>query len=326
MHGDKYSETERLTQNRQQQCAPMHAPVAQAKKQKQVAHADEFTAPFNQQCHQTGSAKLRFMLPFDPAAVVEIVQAAGVRALELHSEIKVETKSDQTLVTDADRTIESMLRSSLQEVAPGFSFLGEEMGLRGDADAPAWVIDPIDGTTNYVRGIPLWTISVGLVHRHQPIFGLIAVPPQGEIYMGSRGNGAWLLRAEEKVPIHCRDAAPLMQEDLLALNTTVDEVVDFSEVPCRQRNLGSLAYHLAALARGAFAASLSRHHKLYDIAAGISICKEAGCTVRYTDGSNWRAELRAPREQLPLLVAPPRTMDWLLERLKTRELATHAQD
>jgi fructose-1,6-bisphosphatase/inositol monophosphatase family enzyme len=259
-------------------------------------------------------------LPFDNSQAIEIIREAAALSLTLRGQSVPVVKPDQTLVTEADQRLEAFLRERLGALAPGFSFLGEEGGLTGDPSAPCWIIDPIDGTTNFVRGIPLWCISVGVVHQGRAVWGCIAVPPQDEILWGSPGAGAWLgsLSSTDDAPqrLQAFDSDTLMQEDLIACNTMAEAAVDFKRVPCRLRNLGSLTYHLVALSRGALCCSLSRQHKLYDIAAGIAICHEAGCVSRYLNGEEWFAEVVAPREPMPLLVAPPQIMDILLQRLR----------
>ena len=131
------------------------------------------------------------MLPFEITAALGIAREAARLALELHGRAAVEVKADNTLVTEADRALEAMLHERLGELAPDWSFLGEETGLTGDKNAPCWVIDPIDGTTNFVRGLPLWCVSIGAVQNGKAIFGAIAVPPQGELYWAAQGQGAW---------------------------------------------------------------------------------------------------------------------------------------
>lgn len=256
------------------------------------------------------------MLPFDPAEAREIVRDAARLALELHGHMTAELKPDNTLVTEADRRLEAFLHERLVQLAPGFSFLGEETGLTGDPDAPCWVIDPIDGTTNFVRGIPLWCVSVGLVHHGRSILGVVAVPPQDEVYWATDGQGAWCDRGDDVVRLQVPDRAELMQEDLIACNTTVERVADFRRVPCRLRNFGSLAYHMVAMARGSLAASMAHFHKLYDIAGGMCLCHEAGCTSRYLNGSEWTADVEAARETVPLVVAPPGTVRYLMDNLE----------
>lgn len=246
------------------------------------------------------------------------MREAGQLARELRGVARVELKSDNTLVTEADRAVEMLLRERLGALAPDYAFLGEETGLTGSPDAPCWVIDPIDGTTNFVRDIPLWCISVGLVYGGRAIFGTIDVAPLHQTFWAASGAGAFKQTGEQTLPLKVPDSDSLMQEDLLVCNTTVEHVVDFSGVPCRQRNFGSLAYHLAVAAQGSVAASISHWHQLYDIAAGVCICEEAGCRISYVDGGEWTANALAPRETRPLMAAPPRRMAYLLDRLTLR--------
>ena len=266
---------------------------------------------------------MSFSLPFETADAVKIVRDAGRLALSLRGQFKPDIKADQTLVTEADRRVEEMLRENLSRIAPDFAFLGEEGGLTGDPDAPCWVIDPIDGTTNFVRGIPLWCVSVGAVYQGKSIFGCIAVAPHNEIMWATVGQGAWLSSMSNEefhsdqnaIRMRAFDSTELMQEDLIACNTTAESACDFTNVTCRLRNMGSLAYHLTLMARGALVCSLSRQHKLYDIAAGICLCEEAGCIARYLGGEVWTAQVVAPSEPMPLLVAPPQIMNLLLQKL-----------
>jgi fructose-1,6-bisphosphatase/inositol monophosphatase family enzyme len=256
-----------------------------------------------------------FSLPFEASTALAILETASQIALEMHGKTSVETKKDQTIVTEADRAVETFLREKLAEIAPGWSFLGEEEGMSGDPNAPCWVIDPIDGTTNFAKDIPLWCISVGAVANNQLVFGMIAVPEIGEVMWAAPGQGAWRILRGETRQLLLADRLPLQQEDLIGSNTTVERVIDFSSVPCRLRNFGALAYHLTALARGSLTATIAHYHKLYDVAAGICICIEAGAVVRYLDGGEWRAEVKNEAETRPLLCAPPQTAQHLIEVL-----------
>jgi myo-inositol-1(or 4)-monophosphatase len=280
---------------------------------------------------------------FDHVAALAVVREASTISLSLRGKFEPDLKADDTLVTEADRQIEEFLQEKLAPLAPQFSFLGEEGGLTGEADAPCWVIDPIDGTTNFVRGIPLWCISVGLVYRGRAIFGAIAVPPQNELYWAKSGDGAWLEVLDESqktrastpeaavaegqagvqsapvssgTRLQVFDSNALQQEDLIVCNTTAERAVNWDKVPCRLRNLGTLAYHLASVARGSMVGALSHYYGIYDIAAGICICEEAGCVARYLDGSPWIAQVEKSRGPRPLLVAPPVIAETLLDNLE----------
>ena len=255
-------------------------------------------------------------LPFQVSEALAILDEATALALEMHGNVRAVLKADQTLVTEADQRVEQFLRDRLGALAPTFCYLGEEGGLTGDLTAPCWVIDPIDGTTNFANDIPVWCISVGLCHEGRAIFGMIAVPQFGEVFWAAEGAGAWRLYRGSTRRLHIADRLPLMQEDLLATNTTMERVLDFSEVPCRLRNFGSLTYHLAALAKGSLVGALAHYHKLYDVAAGMCICHEAGCVSAYLDGTPWTAEVTAATEKRPLLVAGPETLRDLEAKLR----------
>ncbi len=258
-------------------------------------------------------------LPFEVSAVVALAERASRLALEWQGRCHTQVKADNTLVTEADRAVEAFLREELSLLAPGYSFLGEEGGLSGDAQAPCWVIDPIDGTTNFVRGVPLWCVSIGLVHESRPILGVVAVPPQNEILFGAQGQGAFIRLGDgTQHKLQARDPEVLIQEDLIACNTSVEEAVDFSGVPCRLRNFGSLAYHLTLLARGVVCANLAHWHNLYDIAGGMCLCIEAGCEASYLDGSAWDAQIIRGKMRAPLLVGAPRCRQVLEQHLSLR--------
>ncbi len=261
---------------------------------------------------------MSFVLPFSVEPALDALREATALAMARHGRADIEVKADDTLVTDADRNVEKLLRNRLSVLAPDWSFLGEEGGLIGDADAPCWVIDPIDGTTNYARDIPLWCISVGAVKDNRPVFGMIAVPELGEILWAVEGQGAFHIKHGQTKRLRVHDHLPLQQEDLLVSNTTVERVLDFSLVPCRLRNFGALAYHLTVLARGSVIGMIAHYHKIYDVAAGLCICFEAGCEARYLDGTPWKAIVSSDSETHPLFCAAPQTLQELLGRLKPK--------
>ena len=262
------------------------------------------------------------MLSFEMDSVLAAVREASELGRKLQGNCRAELKPDNTFVTEADRAIETMLRESLGALTPDWSFLGEEHGLTGDPDAPAWVIDPIDGTNNFVRDLPIWTISVGAVFDGKAICGVVAAPVLNEVSWASTGQGAWREYKGEVSRIYAQNRNSLTHEDILAYNTEVESAIDFSRVPGCMRNFGSVAYHLTLQARGALCASLARRHRLYDVAGGMAICQEAGCDAQYLDGRPWIADLTAPKEAVPLLVATPQTIKMLDGILTLRQSAT----
>lgn len=258
-------------------------------------------------------------LPFSLESALDVLDRARTLALTLHGTVSTEVKPDQTLVTEADKGLESFLRHELAQIAPDWAFFGEEGGITGDPNAPCWVIDPIDGTTNFVRDIPLWVISVGAVYQGEAIFGMLCMPQLDETLWAARGRGAWRRWGGAVTQLKVQDRLPLMQEDPIAANTTVERILDFTLLSNRLRNFGALAYHLCLTARGAVVANIAHHHKLYDVAAGICVCREAGCEVRYLDGANWTAQVKTASETVPLLTAAPETLQFLIDNIRFKE-------
>ncbi len=103
--------------------------------------------------------------------------------------VAVEKKGDGTPVTEADFAAERVIRKQLQEGFPEFSILGEEYGAEGRSDGPEWIVDPIDGTLGFSRGIPLFSTLIALAVDGEPVMGLIDLPALGERYVGWKGGG-----------------------------------------------------------------------------------------------------------------------------------------
>ncbi len=124
-------------------------------------------------------------------AAESAADAARREVLPRFRSVAVETKADGSPVTEADKAAERVIRACLREALPGFAIHGEEYGVEGPGGAPVWLVDPIDGTIGYSRGIPLFSTLIALVDEGEPVFGLIDLPGVGERYVGWRGGGAW---------------------------------------------------------------------------------------------------------------------------------------
>lgn len=127
-------------------------------------------------------------------ALVNEVIAAGEEALRLQRAgvgAEYEVKPDLSPVTEADQAVESRLRTFAKSRFPTFAFLGEEEGESGGEDADTrFVVDPIDGTRAFIRGLPTWSILVGLEDAHGPAVGVAFLPAAGDLFVGVRGDGA----------------------------------------------------------------------------------------------------------------------------------------
>jgi len=130
-------------------------------------------------------------IDFEKVAAVAQAAADLARAetLPRFRSVAVETKDDGTPVTEADRAAERVIRKRLLESFPEYSILGEEYGSEGRSDGPQWIIDPIDGTIGFSRGIPLFSTLIALAVDGEPVVGLIDLPALDERYVGWKGGG-----------------------------------------------------------------------------------------------------------------------------------------
>ncbi len=135
------------------------------------------------------------MATLDLEAIARAAAAADLARPEIVSRfraVEVETKGDGSPVTEADRAAERAIRASLSAAYPDFSILGEEYGAEGGTERPRWVIDPIDGTIGFSRGIALFTTLIALLDEGgEPLIGLIDCPGLDERYIGWKGGGCW---------------------------------------------------------------------------------------------------------------------------------------
>lgn len=249
--------------------------------------------------------------------VKDLVVEAGKRALAQCGTVEREWKADLSLVTAVDRETEQFLRAELSRAYPGFAFVGEEFGWHGPKDAPLWACDPIDGTTNYVFGLPHWGVSVGLVQEGLPLLGALYLPRLDELFWAVRGQGAFC----NGVRLHAEDRDALHVEDTLCMTSNSLKTLNTEAVPGRLRCMGSIAAELAYTARGHLCGTVGLYEGIVDIAAALCFCFEAGCEARYLSGPplDIAALVEAGRTTEHFLVAPPRLISHLQSILHPRE-------
>jgi histidinol-phosphatase len=217
------------------------------------------------------------------AAAVEAARAAGEIALGYYrTGFDVTLKADATPVTQADRGAEQAIREVLGRAFPDCGFLGEELGAVGD-QRRRWIIDPIDGTRNFIRRVPVWATLIGLEEDGEVTVGVIHNPVTGELLAARRGGGAW--RDGERVRVSSVDdlaEATLLHAGLRLLREAGcwEGFVRLVDATDRQRGFGDyLGY--ALVAEGKAEIYLETDLKAWDLAACQVIVEEAG--GRFTD-------------------------------------------
>ena len=211
-----------------------------------------------------------------------IVREAGQQAaaqFRRREELAIERKGTQDLVSEADRACEDAIVGALSACFPEDSFLGEERGLQNEGGRAVWVIDPIDGTANFLSGIPVWCVSLGLMIDARPAAGVIYNPVTEELYSAQAGGGAFL----NGRPIRVSNTARLDQARICVgfsyrrpVDPHIAGIKACLEAHCEYSRLGSGALGLALTADGRFDGYWEQHINMWDVAAGIVIVAEAG--------------------------------------------------
>ncbi|WP_373514127.1 inositol monophosphatase family protein [Persicitalea sp.] len=230
--------------------------------------------------------------------VVEVVKQASSfiqqEAASFRQE-KVEYKDVNNLVSYVDKEAEKLLVDGLRAILPEASFITEEgtTGLAPDLDALNWIIDPLDGTANFVHGLPVYCVSVGLARGKEPLVGVIHEPNRDELFYGWQGGGAWC--NGEKMQV---SPASQLGESLLATGFPYyifdkhDRYMKILETLMRQthglRRLGAAAVDLAYVAAGRFEGFYEYNLQSWDMAAGVLLVQEAGGLVTdFSGGDNY---------------------------------------
>ncbi|NJL84644.1 MAG: inositol monophosphatase [Chloroflexaceae bacterium] len=215
-------------------------------------------------------------------AVLDVAEqtaiALGKQLLSDFSQLQITQKPDGSLVTQADKWADSRLREAIASRFPSHGILTEEDEKILPPTDWCWAIDPIDGTTNFTRGLPLWAISLGLLYKGTPIFGLIHLPSLNHTFhgfwYGDSGiigpTGAYLNRQ----PIHTAPDAPSHNHlfNLCARSTAILQ----RPFPCKVRMVGVASYNILLVAAGAAIGGVEASPKLWDIAAAYVILQAAG--------------------------------------------------
>jgi len=231
------------------------------------------------------------------ATAIDIVLRAGSIQLEtLAGGLTIERKGEIDLVTDADLAVERMCRDVLASRFPDHAVLAEEFGASGAASSgrgPCWIFDPIDGTTNYAHGLPIFCASLALEIDGRIEVAAIYDPTRRELFTAERGGGAWLNGS----PLRVSRASQLIDALLVTgfpydIHQHAEAVLGLFGAFIRRaravRRLGSAALDMAYVAAGRFDGFWEDGLKPWDVAAASLLVEEAGGTVTGTDGSPFR--------------------------------------
>lgn len=226
-------------------------------------------------------------------AAVEAGDLLRRAALDLAS-LRVEEKAPGDVASAADRDAEALLRQRLLQAHAGFGFVGEEGGGQVDGSAPHWLVDPLDGSMNFVRGYPAWGVSIALVVDGEPVVGVVHDPCRGETISATTGGGVRLDGGSAATPrpprrlsqavvgtVFPKPGSPRLPQYLAEFSRVVSAAGGV-------RRCGAMALELAWLATGRLDAFWEHDMAPWDAAAGVLLLREAGVRCVARDGHPWR--------------------------------------
>ena len=250
---------------------------------------------------------------------VRAARAAGtviIRGFEKRDDLQLEAKGANDFVTQIDKEAERAIIEKIRQSYPDHSFLGEESGTTEGSDSDfQWIIDPLDGTTNFIKGIPHFAVSIALLHKGRLDQAVVFDPIRGELFTASRGQGAQLngyrIRASKPRDLSNTILAtglpfknkPAYAEYALSLNKIFHECGDI-------RRAGSAALDLAYVAAGRHDGYWERGVKAWDIAAGELLVRESGALATDFQGGN------DPLHKGEIVAGSPKVVQALVKHLK----------
>ncbi|WP_320169776.1 inositol monophosphatase family protein [Maridesulfovibrio sp.] len=230
-------------------------------------------------------------------AVKAVLEAGEIIRENSRKPRQIRHKGRIDLVTETDLAVEGFLKAELSEILPNSTFLAEESSGNAPLSAQTWIIDPVDGTTNFAHGLPFVATSVALWENGQVVLGIVNLPLLGEIFTAIRGEGAFM----NGNPIHVSECENL-EDSLIATGFpyAIEEHVDFIGAALRRvllatqgvRRPGAAALDLAYLACGRYDGYYESSLKPWDMAAGWLLVEEAGGRISRYDGGGF--DLFAP--------------------------------
>jgi myo-inositol-1(or 4)-monophosphatase len=233
---------------------------------------------------------------FDPhflaTAIEAVVRAGDLQMARFGSEFRVDKKGAIDLVTEVDVEVEHMFRALIAARFPEHDVLAEEMGQTRTGARHRWVFDPLDGTTNYAHGVPIFCATVALEVDGEPTVGAVFDPNRRELFTAERGVGAWLNGS----PLHVSRTVTLDDSVLVTgfpydIRDRMDDVLNVFAGFLRQaravRRLGSAAIDLCWVAGGRLDGFWEQGLQAWDTMAGALIVQEAGGRVTALDGGRW---------------------------------------
>ena len=200
--------------------------------------------------------------------------------------LQVSVKGAGDFVSRADIEAERIIREELRGARPNYGWLGEESGgeVAGEDPTRRWIVDPLDGTTNFLHGLPHWAVSIALEHKGEVVAGVVYDPAKDEMFFAEKGQGAWMNQTRLRVSGRSKMIESIFATGLpfggrADLPETLGDLARLLPTCAGVRRWGAAALDLAYVAAGRYDGFWERRLHAWDMAAGIIIAREAGALV-----------------------------------------------
>ena len=244
-----------------------------------------------------------------------LVKDAGKIALDYFGRATIGYKEDNSIITEADLAIEKFLYRELTQLVPGSQFLGEEGAGKPVSGNPEflWIVDPIDGTSSYSKGLPVWGISAGLYRNYRPYLASVYFPYVDQHFYHNSDNRAYL-NGESLNGLS--EKQELRSESFVCVPSELFNSCGL-QLKMKSRSFGSTCYHILQVARDAAYAALLCSYKVWDLAAAEAIAEMTGARMFDLEGKklNLSAIVKSNDIPEPVVVTHPDRLKKVLDRI-----------
>lgn len=255
------------------------------------------------------------MISKELKVAVRAARQAGKILMKYYGKTERHYKEGTSIVTKADREAEELIRSIIKNKFPDHSILGEEFGSEKRDSDYTWIIDPLDGTTNYSAHFPFFCVSIALTKNSEPILGVVYYPHTKEMFHAELGKGAFL--NSKKISVSSSENIPRSVIGFCLTGKGLEDVERITKIFRKLKNVtnnvrqfGASALELAYVANGRIDAFLVVNAKSWDVAAGMLLVSEAGGKITDLSGKYFNLE------SYDLLASNGRIHDEILETIK----------
>ena len=217
--------------------------------------------------------------PLLDAGLSTLIDHVAARQRSDFGHVVSDLKADGTLITACDRWSDETIVEGLQSLYPGEGILSEEGDRHLPSSSAFWVVDPLDGTTNFAAGIPYWSISLARFEGGRPVLAILDVPPLGQRIIARAGQGVW--RNGEMVDAPASKAHPGGCVSLCSRSIRVLQKIPDRPFPGKLRLFGVASLNLVSVATGQTVAALEATPKIWDLAAAWLVLQELSCPIRW---------------------------------------------